>query len=152
MPSTTPRQKTLLAWSSGKDSTLPLHVLRERGDAEVVGLLTTIEIAVRRVSMHETPEGLLDAQAEAVGLPLWEVEIPWPCPNDAYEAAMGEVMNRARKECIAQVAFGNLFLAHIREYRGAQIRDTGLELVFPLFFSLQWSCAYDSRYPHAAQR
>ena len=94
MPSTTPRPKTLLAWSSGKDSAWTLHILRERGDVEVVGLLTTIEKAGRRVSMHETPEELLDAQAEAVGLPVWKVEIPWPCPNDDYEAAMGQAFCR----------------------------------------------------------
>ncbi len=133
MPSTTPGPKTLLAWSSGKDSAWTLHVLRERGDVEVVGLLTTIETAGRRVSMHETPEELLDAQAEAVGLPVWKVEIPWPCPNDDYEAAMGEAMNRARQEGIVQVAFGDLFLADIREYRVAQMRDTGIEPIFPLW-------------------
>ena len=133
MPSTTPRPKTLLAWSSGKDSAWTLHVLRERGDVEVVGLLTTIEKASRRVSMHETPEELLDAQAEAVGLPVWKVEIPWPCPNHDYEAAMGQAMNRARQEGIVQVAFGDLFLADIREYRVAQMRDTGIEPIFPLW-------------------
>ncbi len=133
MPSNTTRPKTLLAWSSGKDSAWTLHVLRERGDAEVVGLLTTIEKAGRWVSMHETPEELLDAQAEAVGLPLWKVEIPWPCSNEAYEAAMGQAISRAREEGIEQVAFGDLFLEDIREYRVAQMRDTGIEPIFPLW-------------------
>ena len=69
--SDTPR--VLLCWSSGKDSAWTLHVLRQRREVEVVGLLTTINSAHARVSMHAVRMALLEAQAEAVGLPLWKV-------------------------------------------------------------------------------
>ena len=80
-------ERVLLAWSSGKDSAFALHVLRAQGVA-VAGLLTTINEAYDRVAMHAVRLDLLRAQAEAVGLPLVEVRIPSPCPNEAYEAAM----------------------------------------------------------------
>lgn len=133
MPSTTPRPKALLAWSSGKDSAWTLQVLRQAGNIEVVGLLTTIEKTARHVSMHETPEELLEAQADAVGLPIWKVEIPWPCPNADYETAMGQTLQKARDQGISRIAFGDLFLEDIRAYRMTQMQDTGIEPVFPLW-------------------
>lgn len=125
MPSTTPRPKALLAWSSGKDSAWTLQVLRQAGNIDVVGLLTTIEKAVRHVSMHETPEELLEAQADAVGLPIWKVEIPWPCPNADYEAAMGQTVQRAQIQGITLMAFGDLFLEDIRAYRTTPTASVG---------------------------
>src|SRR5688572_29721453 len=83
-----PDVKVVLAWSSGKDSAWALHVLRGRGDMQVVALLTTVSEAHDRVAMHAVRRSLLEAQAEAVGLPVHVVPIPSPCPNEVYEAAM----------------------------------------------------------------
>jgi uncharacterized protein (TIGR00290 family) len=128
-----PRTKTLLAWSSGKDSAWSLHVLRAAADVEVVGLLTTINQAFDRVAMHAVRSELLRAQAAAAGLPLWTVPIPWPCSNDAYEAAMSAALERARGEGIGAVAFGDLFLEDIRRYREERMAATGLTPLFPLW-------------------
>jgi diphthamide synthase (EF-2-diphthine--ammonia ligase) len=81
--------KTLWSWSTGKDSAWSLHVLRQQPNIEVAGLFTTVNAAFDRVAMHAVRRQLLEAQAEAAGLPLTVIEIPWPCPNEAYEAAMG---------------------------------------------------------------
>jgi diphthamide synthase (EF-2-diphthine--ammonia ligase) len=86
------RQPILLAWSSGKDSAWSLYVLRQRQDVEVVGLLTTVTSAYDRVAMHAVSRRLLEAQAEAAALPVTVVSIPSPCPNDVYEAAMGQAI------------------------------------------------------------
>jgi len=128
-----PRTKTLLAWSSGKDSAWSLHVLRAAGDVEVVGLLTTINQAFDRVAMHAVRSELLRAQAAAAELPLWTVPIPWPCSNDAYEAAMSAALDRARGEGVGAVAFGDLFLEDIRRYREERMAATGLTPLFPLW-------------------
>ncbi|HVY36881.1 MAG TPA: ATP-binding protein [Polyangia bacterium] len=125
--------KTLLAWSSGKDSAWSLHVLRAAGEVEVVGLLTTINEAFDRVAMHAVRSELLRAQAGAAGLPLWPVPIPWPCSNAAYEAAMGAALERARGEGVEAVAFGDLFLEDIRRYREERMAPTGLKPLFPLW-------------------
>jgi uncharacterized protein (TIGR00290 family) len=127
------RRRTLLSWSSGKDSAWALHALRAQSDVEVVGLLTTLNEAYARVAMHGVPEALLDAQAAALGLPLWKVPLPWPCPNAEYEARMRAVLERARGERIERVAFGDLYLAEVREYRIRQLSGTGIEPLFPIW-------------------
>ena len=124
--------RVLVAWSSGKDSAFALHVLREQG-ALVVGLLTTVNEAFERVAMHAVRLSLLRAQAEAVGLPLVEVRIPWPCPNEAYEAAMARALAGARAEGATAVAFGDLFLEDVRRYREERMKGSGLEPLFPLW-------------------
>jgi len=75
------RKKCWLSWSSGKDSAWALHVLRQRDDLEVVGLLTTLNGAAERVAMHAVRRQLLLAQADAAGLPVHTVDLPWPCSN-----------------------------------------------------------------------
>jgi uncharacterized protein (TIGR00290 family) len=124
--------RVLVAWSSGKDSAFTLHVLREQG-VEVVGLLTTVNDAFDRVAMHAVRLSLLRVQAEAVGLPLVEVRIPWPCPNEAYEAAMARALAAARERGATAVAFGDLFLEDVRRYREERMRGSGLEPLFPLW-------------------
>jgi uncharacterized protein (TIGR00290 family) len=127
------RPRALVSWSSGKDSAWALHALRERGDVEVVGLLTTLNEAFGRVAMHGVPDALLEAQAEALGLPLWKVPLPWPCPNAEYESRMRAVLERAKRERIACVAFGDLYLEEVRDYRIRQLAGTGVEPLFPLW-------------------
>ena len=125
--------KVLLSWSSGKDSAWALHVLRAAGEVEVVGALTTINQAHDRVAMHAVRAELLRAQADAVGLPLWPVPLPWPCSNAEYEALMDEALGRARAAGVTAIAFGDLFLQDIRRYREEKLRGTGLTPLFPIW-------------------
>jgi uncharacterized protein (TIGR00290 family) len=127
------RRPVLLSWSSGKDSAWALHTLRQREDVEVVALLSTVNESAARVAMHGVRETLLDAQAAALGLPLWKVPLPSPCPNDVYEQRFRAVIERARSEGIACSAFGDLFLADIRAYRVRQLDGTGIEPLFPIW-------------------
>jgi uncharacterized protein (TIGR00290 family) len=124
---------TLVSWSSGKDGSWALHVLRQRGDVELVGLVTTVNQTFGRVAMHGVRESLLERQAEAAGLPLWKVPLPHPCPNDAYDAAMTRLVERARGAGVGAMAFGDLFLEDIRVYRERQLAGTGIEPLFPLW-------------------
>ena len=125
-------QKVLLSWSSGKDSAWTLRVLRERG-LEVVGLLTSISTHFQRVSMHGTRRVLLEAQADAARLPLWQIALPWPCSNEIYERAMSEACAAAVRAGVSAIAFGDLFLEDVRRYREDRLRGTGLEPIFPLW-------------------
>jgi uncharacterized protein (TIGR00290 family) len=126
-------KRVLLSWSSGKDCAWALHVLRQKSDTEVVGLLTTLNSEFDRVAMHGTRRVVLEAQAEAAGLPLWVVPLPWPCSNEIYEARMAEACARATRERIDAIAFGDLFLGDVRAYRERQLAGTGLEPLFPLW-------------------
>jgi uncharacterized protein (TIGR00290 family) len=125
--------KTLVSWSSGKDSAWMVHVLRQRGDVEIGALLTTINESAQRVAMHAVRVDVLQAQAEAIGAPLWMVPIPSPCPNEVYERAMAEAVARAVREGFTHAAFGDLFLQDIRRYREERLAGTGLTPIFPLF-------------------
>ncbi len=127
------RPKAIVAWSSGKDSAWALHAVRRAGAVDVVGLLTTVTHAFARVSMHAVREELLDRQAAALGLPCCKVRIPWPCPNHVYEAEMAAALAAARAAGVAQVVFGDLFLADVRAYREAKLAGTGLAPIFPLW-------------------
>ncbi len=127
------KPQALLCWSSGKDSAWTLHVLRQRREVDVVGLLTTINDVHARVAMHAVRLALLEAQAEAVGLPLRKVPIPSPCSNEEYEAAMGEAMRKALAAGVTVMAFGDLFLEDIRRYREQQLAGTGLTPIFPIW-------------------
>jgi uncharacterized protein (TIGR00290 family) len=102
-------------------------------DVEVVGLLTTVNEAFDRVAMHAVRRELLLAQAAAADLPLTIVNIPWPCPNESYEAAMATAMATARSQGVEGVAFGDLFLEDIRRYREERLAPTGLAPLFPLW-------------------
>lgn len=125
--------KTLIAWSSGKDSAWALHEARRSGDYEIVGALTTVTEAFGRVSMHGVRRELLDAQFNALGLPPVIVPIPYPCPNEIYEARMASALSDARKLGVTNVIFGDLFLQDVRAYREEKMTGTGLTPVFPLW-------------------
>jgi uncharacterized protein (TIGR00290 family) len=126
-------KRILLSWSSGKDSAWSLRVLRERGEYEVVGLLTTFNEVADRVAMHAVRRELVERQAAAAGLPLWAVPLPWPCSNEQYEALMAKACAKAVAEGIEGVAFGDLFLEDVRAYRVKQLKGTGLEPIFPVW-------------------
>ena len=127
------RPKALISWSSGKDSAWALHLVRQRGEVEVAGLLTTVNQQFARVAMHAVREALLERQALAAGVPLIKVPLPWPCSNDQYEAAMEAAIARARADGVTAMVFGDLFLQDIRAYREAKLAGTGVSPLFPLW-------------------
>ena len=137
------RPKTLLSWSSGKDSAWSLHVLKTGREVEVVGLLTTVNEVHSRVAMHAVRVELLEVQAKAVGLPLWKIPIPSPCSNAEYEAAMLAAIERAKREGIGRIAFGDLFLEDIRRYREERLRETGVAPIFPIWAMPTRELAYE---------
>jgi uncharacterized protein (TIGR00290 family) len=125
--------KILLSWSSGKDSAWSLHVLNRTHPGAVAALLTTVNNSVDRVAMHGVRRELVEAQADAAGLQLWQVPIPHPCSNDIYEARMRDACERAVAEGFTHVAFGDLFLEDVRRYREERLAETPLTPLFPLW-------------------
>jgi uncharacterized protein (TIGR00290 family) len=125
--------KAWLAWSSGKDSAWALHTVRQRGDFEIVALLTTINRTHARVAMHAVRESLVEIQAAAAGLPLVKVPISALSKNEDYEQAMSESMARRKAEGMLHVVFGDLFLEDIRAYREQHLASCGMTGLFPLW-------------------
>jgi len=125
----------VLSWSGGKDSSLALAALRADPRYEVVALQTSITRGYDRVSIHGVRRALVEAQAAAAGLPLIEVVLEQQSSNDAYEAAFKESLGRVRAEYpeVRRIAFGDLFLADVREYRERLVATSGFGALFPLW-------------------
>lgn len=129
-------KRILLSWSGGKDSAWALYRLQTDprwAGYEVGGLLTTVNRHFQRVAIHGYREILLDQQGEAAGLPLWKVDLPWPCSNQAYEAAMSPALQHAADQGVHGIAFGDLFLEDIRRFREQSLAPFGLQALFPLW-------------------
>jgi uncharacterized protein (TIGR00290 family) len=100
---------------------------------EIAALLTTFNEAADRVAMHAVRRTLVEAQAAATGLPLRAVQLPWPCSNEEYESRMAGACRAAIADGFESIAFGDLFLRDIREYRERKLAGSGLEPLFPLW-------------------
>ncbi|WP_353570693.1 ATP-binding protein [Candidatus Albibeggiatoa sp. nov. BB20] len=124
------KQKVLMSWSSGKDSAWALYQLLQNPEFEVFGLFCTINKKFNRVAMHSVRVELLQQQAEQIGLPLYIIELPFPCSNADYEAIMGDFVAQAQHDQIDCFAFGDLFLEDIRQYRVDKLKGTGIEPIF----------------------
>ena len=125
--------KILVSWSTGKDSAWMLHMLQQQQPGAVAGLLSTTNEAFDRVAMHATRRAVLEAQAEAAGLPLHVVPLPWPCSNEAYERVMATAVAGFVADGFTHVAFGDLFLEDVRAYRENRLAGTGLTPIFPIW-------------------
>jgi uncharacterized protein (TIGR00290 family) len=126
-------KKTLVSWSSGKDSAWSLYVLRRDPAVEVVGLFTSVNQHYDRVSMHATRSELLRRQARAAGLPLKTLSLPDPCSSEQYQAIMRDFVAACIAEGVECMAFGDLYLEDVRAYREDALRSAGIESVFPLW-------------------
>ncbi len=122
----------VLFWSGGKDSALALDRLRRAGDYEVVALITTLNARYRRVSMHGVREALVAAQARAAGLPL-DIMYVESGSNDEYIAALRATLGAWRERGVDTVAFGDIFLEDLRQWREALLAGLGLRGAFPLW-------------------
>jgi uncharacterized protein (TIGR00290 family) len=127
------RQPVLFCWSGGKDSALALHALSHRADVRVTGLLTTVTDEYDRISMHGVRRELLLQQAEALGLPLHEVRIPPQCVNPIYESRMEQALRAHLVEGVRTVAFGDIFLEDLREYRERNLAKLDMRAIFPIW-------------------
>ena len=125
--------KILVSWSTGKDSAWMLHVLNQQYPGAPAGLLTTTNQAFDRVAMHAVRRDMLEAQAQAAGLPLHVVPLPWPCSNEQYEAIMRQAVAGFVRDGFTHVAFGDLFLEDVRDYRVSRLAGSGLEPLFPIW-------------------
>jgi len=129
---TTP-EPILFCWSGGKDSAMALHTLLQQNQFQVIALLTTVTEGYDRIAMHGVRRELLKRQAESIGLPLHEVFIPPQCVNPIYEARMEEALRLFYNQGVRTVAFGDIFLEDLREYREKNLARIGMGAIFPIW-------------------
>jgi uncharacterized protein (TIGR00290 family) len=123
----------LFSWSSGKDSALALHEVLGSGSYTVAALLTTVTADYDRVSMHGVRRELLEAQASALRLPLEKIWIRPNASNQDYEDQMRAALERYQAGGVNAVAFGDLYLQDVRQYRETQLAQVGMRALFPLW-------------------
>lgn len=128
-----PKPKAIFNWSTGKDSALALHRTLAAGDLDVRWLLTTVNDEHDRVSMHGVRTELLQAQADALGLPLVQIRLPNTPTMEAYDAAMRNTLHQLREQGAEVSVFGDIFLEDLRAYREQKLAELGLRAVFPLW-------------------
>ncbi|ART79400.1 adenine nucleotide alpha hydrolase [Oceanisphaera avium] len=127
------RKKILMSWSSGKDSAWALYCLLQNPAFEVVGLFTTVNEEFHRVSMHGVRQELLKLQAQSVDLPLAIISLPNPCSNEQYNQIMASFLEQAKKRGVTAMAFGDMLLKDVRDFREQQLKKLGMEAIFPLW-------------------
>ncbi|MDX1343611.1 MAG: ATP-binding protein [Reinekea sp.] len=127
------KKKTILSWSTGKDSAWSTYQLQQRDDIELVGCLCTINQTYQRTAMHAVRVELLKAQAAALNLPLTIIELPFPCSNEQYQQIMADATQKLVEQGTECMCFGDLYLEDIRDYRIKNLAGTGIEPVFPLW-------------------
>jgi uncharacterized protein (TIGR00290 family) len=127
------KERVVLSWSGGKDSAMVAYHLLVSQKYEIAALMTTVTEGYDRISMHGVRRELLERQAESLGLPLHKVMIPKDCPNEIYEARMNEALRHFRGRGITKIAFGDLFLADIKQYRDERLALAGMEGLYPIW-------------------
>jgi uncharacterized protein (TIGR00290 family) len=126
------KEKIILSWSGGKDCSYTLYTLQQEGKYEVAYLLSTFNGNLKRLSMHGVAEDLIDAQATSIGIPLLKVYV-YEANNVEYEKQMQAVLLQAKAEGIHKVAFGDIFLEDLKQYRINNMQQIGMECIFPIW-------------------
>lgn len=125
--------RTVMNWSGGKDSALALWHILQSGQYSIETLLTTLNAANRRVSMHGVREALLDAQAERLNLPQTKLFLPEESSMADYQERMNATLEPLVKAGVTHAVFGDIFLDDLRTWRETQLAHWSLTGVFPLW-------------------
>jgi uncharacterized protein (TIGR00290 family) len=127
------QEPILMSWSGGKDSCMALREIQNSGSYRVAALLTTVSVDYDRICMHGVRRALLDRQVESLGLPVHAIHLTNDPSNDEYEAKMRETLIGYRERGVKAIAFGDLFLEDIRQYRELRLAEVEMTGVFPLW-------------------
>lgn len=126
-------KKTYLNWSSGKDASLSLYYLLRDNKYSVQRLLTSVNVAHDRISMHGIRRTLFEKQAKSIGIPLTAIELPEEPDMKIYNRKMKEAVEDLQSEGFTTAAFGDIFLEDLRKYREDQLNPLGIECIFPIW-------------------
>lgn len=127
------KEKAVFNWSGGKDSALALYHAWQSQDYSVDCLLTSINGAFKRVSMHGVREALLERQAQSLGLPLKKVYLSEQASMEEYNREMGMVMDSLKEEGYSTAVFGDIFLEDLKKYREERLATVGFSARFPIW-------------------
>ncbi|MGN6639867.1 MAG: diphthine--ammonia ligase [Mucilaginibacter sp.] len=126
-------KKCIFNWSGGKDSALALYHCLQNPELDVCYLVTTINDAADRISMHGVRVELLEKQAESIGIPLYQVRLPEMPGMKEYDDIMRSTLEHFREEGITHAIFGDIFLEDLKAYRDARLAEVGITGIYPLW-------------------
>lgn len=127
------KEKIVLSWSGGKDSTMAAYHLLASQKYEITALMTTVTEEFDRISMHGVRRILLEQQAESLGIPLYTILIPKDCSNEIYEERMRDACLHFKAQGITKIAFGDLFLEDLKQYRDERLAQVGMTGLYPIW-------------------
>lgn len=125
--------KAVFNWSGGKDSALALWKAMQSGEYEIIALLTTVNRATYRSTMHGIPLNLLEQQAASIGIPLYVVDLTPKGNMEDYETAMYKAVEHFKAEGVTHFIFGDIFLHDVRAYRERQLAPHDIAVAEPLW-------------------
>ena len=125
--------KCIFNWSGGKDSALALYHCLQNPNIEIKYLVTTVNDALNRISMHGVREELLVLQAERIGIPLYEIRLPEMPGMAEYDNAMRLHMEKFTEEGVSHAIFGDIFLEDLKKYRDERLAEVGMMGIYPLW-------------------
>ncbi len=125
--------KAYLNWSSGKDAAFALYIIQQNDHIKVEKLVTTINNDIGRISMHGVRRELLVQQAKNIGIPLHQISLEGNVSMSTYNDIMQEQVKLLKKEGFTHSVFGDIFLEDLRDYRERQLKNGGIEAIFPLW-------------------
>jgi uncharacterized protein (TIGR00290 family) len=126
-------KKCIFNWSGGKDSALALYHCLQNPELDIKYLVTTINDAADRISMHGVRVELLEKQAESIGIPLHQVRLPEMPGMKEYDDVMRRTMDHFKKEGVTHAIFGDIFLEDLKAYRDARLAEAGMTGIYPLW-------------------
>lgn len=127
------KTQCIFNWSGGKDSSLALYHALQDDSLEIRYLVTTINDAVNRVSMHGVREELLIIQADCIGIPLYQIRLPEMPGMAEYDAIMAKHLKQFRSEGITHAIYGDIFLEDLKSYRDTRLAEVGMTGIYPLW-------------------
>ncbi len=126
-------KKAVMNWSGGKDSALSLyHILNDK-NFDVRYLLTTVNDAFSRVSMHGVREELLDKQAKNIGIELIKLRLAETVSMEEHHSKMEQTLQPLFDSGIKYSIFGDIFLEDLRKHREERLAMIGMKGVFPIW-------------------
>ena len=121
-------RRAFLSWSGGKDSMLALHRALAAG-TKVEALLAMFDETGERSRSHALPTRLMQAQADALGIPLVMRQASWT----DYESVFTDQLHRFAAGGITHGLFGDIDLQAHRDWEEKVCDAAGIAAVLPLW-------------------
>lgn len=129
----TNKEKVSMSWSGGKDCSLALFYILEKGNYEVVSLHTTIDFNSKKVGLHGVPEALIEKQAHLLNIPLEKIYLNKPDSALSYEEVMLDYYDSLKKKSINKIISGDIFLEDLRAYKEELALKKEIKIELPLW-------------------